>query len=246
MNNLINVTLNEKREPVVSARELHKGLEVKTEYKKWFARMAEYGFAENEDYLRVTQKCPTPGGLQNITDHVITLDMAKEIAMIQRTERGKQVRKYFIQVEKDFNSPEKTMARALLMADDKIKLLENNVEALQLELAEAQKSKSYLDVILQTTDLLTITQIAQDYGKGAAAFNKILHDLRIQRKVNGQWILYKKYMGQGYERVNTFHFEGRDGKMHSKNTTYWTQAGRKFLYDQLKKADILPVIEWEE
>lgn len=108
MNELINVTLNENHEPVVSARQLHETLEVKTEYKKWFKRMAEYGFAENEDYLRVTQKCPTLGGLQDMTDHIIKLDMAKEIAMIQRTDKGKEVRKYFIQVEKDFNSPEKS------------------------------------------------------------------------------------------------------------------------------------------
>ena len=129
MNELINVTLNDNHEPVVSGRQLHEALEVKTEYKKWFSRMTEYGFNENEDFLRVTQKCRTPGGLQEMADHVIKLDMAKEIAMIQRTERGKQIRQYFIQVEKDFNSPEKIMARALLMADKKIHKLETQIEA---------------------------------------------------------------------------------------------------------------------
>ena len=125
----ISVTLNDNQEPVVSARHLHWALGVKTEYRKWFGRMAEYGFEENQDFSRVTQKCPTPGGLQTTTDHVIKLDMAKEIAMIQRTERGKQVRQYFIQVEKDFNSPEKIMARALLMADQKVHKLEAQIEA---------------------------------------------------------------------------------------------------------------------
>ena len=129
MNELINVTLNDNQEPVVSARHLHWALGVKTEYRKWFGRMAEYGFEENQDFSRVTQKCPTPGGLQTTTDHIIKLDMAKEIAMIQRTERGKQVRQYFIQVEKDFNSPEKIMARALLMADQKVHKLEAQIEA---------------------------------------------------------------------------------------------------------------------
>ena len=141
MNELINVTLNENHEPVVSARQLHETLEVKTEYKKWFKRMAEYGFAENEDYLRVTQKCPTLGGLQDMTDHVIKLDMAKEIAMIQRTDKGKEVRKYFIQVEKDFNSPEKIMSKAVLMATKKIKLLESQNENLLIELEEANKKR---------------------------------------------------------------------------------------------------------
>ena len=129
MNELINVTLNDSHEPVVSGRQLHEALGVKTEYRKWFGRMAEYGFEENQDFVRVTQKCPTPGGLQDMTDHVIKLDMAKEIAMIQRTDKGKEVRQYFIQVEKDFNSPEKIMARALLMADKKIHKLETQIEA---------------------------------------------------------------------------------------------------------------------
>ena len=129
MNELINVTLNENHEPVVSGRQLHEALEVRTEYKKWFSRMTEYGFNENEDFLKVTQKCHTPGGLQDMTDHIIKLDMAKEIAMIQRTDKGKQVRAYFIQIEKDYNSPEKIMARALLMADKKVHKLEAQIEA---------------------------------------------------------------------------------------------------------------------
>lgn len=121
---LIKVDLNENNEPVVSGRTLHEVLGVKTEYKKWFGRMTEYGFVENQDYLRVTQKCRTLGGMQDITDHILKLDMAKEIAMLQRTEKGKQIRRYFIQVEKEYNSPEKIMARALLMADKKIHTLE--------------------------------------------------------------------------------------------------------------------------
>ena len=243
MNELINVTLNENHEPVVSARQLHETLEVKTEYKKWFKRMAEYGFAENEDYLRVTQKCPTLGGLQDRTDHIIKLDMAKEIAMIQRTDKGKEVRKYFIQVEKDFNSPEKIMARALLMADKKIKLLESENENLLIELEEANKNADYLDLILQTKDSLTITQIAQDYGISARKMNQILKQERIQRIVNGQWVLYAKYLAKGYVSSRTFDYMGKDGKIHSNVTTVWTQLGRRFLYDKLKAIGVLPTIE---
>ncbi|MFS9320455.1 phage antirepressor KilAC domain-containing protein [Streptococcus infantis] len=126
MNELINVTLNDSHEPVVSGRQLHEALEVKTPYDKWFPRMTEYGFTENEDFSTFLSQ--STGG-RRATDHVIKLDMAKEIAMIQRTERGKQVRQYFIQVEKDFNSPEKIMARALLMADKKVHKLEVQIEA---------------------------------------------------------------------------------------------------------------------
>ena len=126
MNELINVTLNDNQEPVVSGRQLHEALGVNSRYTTWFDRMKEYGFTEGQDFLPNLGK--STGGRQ-ATDHVIKLDMAKEIAMIQRTERGKQVRQYFIQVEKDFNSPEKIMARALLMADQKVHKLEAQIEA---------------------------------------------------------------------------------------------------------------------
>ena len=126
MNELINVTLNDNHEPIVSGRQLHEALGVKTPYDKWFPRMTEYGFTENEDFSTFLSE--STGG-RRATDHIIKLDMAKEIAMIQRTDKGKEVRQYFIQVEKDFNSPEKIMARALFMADKKVHKLEAQIEA---------------------------------------------------------------------------------------------------------------------
>ena len=133
MNELINVTLNDSHEPVVSGRQLHEALGVKTAYKDWFPRMTEYGFTEGEDFnpLKIEQvrQEGTRKVKRQIEDHVIKLDMAKEIAMIQRTEKGKEVRQYFIQIEKDYNSPEKIMARALLMADKKVHKLEAQIEA---------------------------------------------------------------------------------------------------------------------
>jgi len=247
MNELINVTLNENHEPVVSGRQLHETLGVKTAYKDWFPRMTEYGFTEGEDFnpLKIEQvrQEGTRKVKRQIEDHVLKLDMAKEIAMIQRTDKGKEVRTYFIQVEKDFNSPEKIMARALLMADKKIKLLENQNENLLIELEEANKNADYLDLILQTKDSLTITQIAQDYGISARKMNQLLKQERIQRIVNGQWVLYAKYLGKGYILSRTFDYMGKDGKIHSNVTTVWTQLGRRFLYDKLKAIGVLPTIE---
>lgn len=126
MNELINITVNDNHEPVVSGRDLHKVLEIKTAYKDWFPRMAEYGFEEGQDFSSFLSK--STGGRPS-QDHILKLDMAKEIAMLQRNEKSKEVRKYFIQVEKDFNSPEKIMARALLMADKKVHKLEAQIEA---------------------------------------------------------------------------------------------------------------------
>lgn len=130
MNEIMKVSLNENQEPVVSGRQLHETLGVKTQYTKWFQRMTDYGFNENDDYVGVSQKRLTAQGNETeFSDHIIKLDMAKEIAMIQRTEKGKEVRQYFIQIEKDFNSPEKIMARALLLADKKVHKLEAQIEA---------------------------------------------------------------------------------------------------------------------
>ncbi|MGQ7497747.1 phage antirepressor KilAC domain-containing protein [Streptococcus suis] len=126
MNEIININVNDNQEPVVSGRQLHEALGVNSRYTTWFERMTEYGFVEGQDFLPNLGK--STGGRQAV-DHIIKLDMAKEIAMIQRSDRGKQVRQYFIQVEKDFNSPEKIMARALLLADKKVHQLEAQIEA---------------------------------------------------------------------------------------------------------------------
>lgn len=247
MNELINVTLNENNEPIISARQLHKTLEVKTRFSQWVEQNFKM-FKENEDFSSVvtTTQQNQYGGTKELQDYAVTIRMAEHLAMMSKTNKGYEVREYFIQVEKDFNSPEKIMARALLMADKKIKLLENENENLLIELEEATKNADYLDLILQTKDGLTITQIAQDYGMSARKMNQLLKQERIQRIVNGQWVLYAKYIGKGYISSRTFDYVGKDGKPHSNMTTVWTQLGRRFIYDKLKAIDILPIIEQED
>ncbi|NQN57272.1 phage antirepressor Ant [Streptococcus suis] len=246
MNELIHVNVNDNQEPVVSGRQLHEALGVNSNYTTWFDRMTEYGFTENEDYVLLSNFGNQTGrGGHNKVDHVIKLDMAKEIAMIQRTDRGKQVRQYFIQIEKDYNSPEKIMARALLLADKKIASLTTQNQQLEQELEVAREQTRYLNVILDSKDPILITQIAQDYGMSAKQFNKTLKELGVQRFVNGQWILYRLYQGKGYIASKTFTYEDRTGAVRTKINTVWTQKGRLFLYELLAKEDILPLIERE-
>ena len=128
MNELIKITTNEAGEPTVLGRELHDFLKVATPYDKWFPRMAEYGFSEGKDFSTFLSE--STGGRPS-TDHLLTIDMAKEICMIQRTEVGKQARQYFIQVEKDYNSPEKIMARALRIAEKELSTLKLDVERMK-------------------------------------------------------------------------------------------------------------------
>ncbi len=129
-NELVPIKENEDGQVVVSGRELYEFLGVKTQYTKWFERMSEYGFIKGEDYILDSQKRLTnnpKNPTAEITDHILTLDMAKEISMIQRNEKGKQARHYFIKVEKAWNSPEMIMKRALQYADKKIISLEERI-----------------------------------------------------------------------------------------------------------------------
>ena len=130
MNEVIKVTVNDNQEPIVSARQLHKTLEVKTRFSQWVEQNFK-GFEENYDFSSVvtTTQLNQYGGTKELQDYALSLDTAKHLAMVSKTDKGKEVRQYFIQVEKDFNSPEKIMARALLMADKKVHKLEAQIEA---------------------------------------------------------------------------------------------------------------------
>lgn len=110
--NEITIAINYDNDiPTISGRELHEELGIKTQYSKWFARMCEYGFVENTDFIAVSQKRLTAQGNETtFTDHALTIDMAKEICMIQRSEIGKRCREYFLEVEKKWNSPEAIVA----------------------------------------------------------------------------------------------------------------------------------------
>ena len=235
MNELITITTNEVGEPTVLGRELHEFLGVTTRYNDWFPRMTEYGFMEGKDFYSFLSKTSETGGRPS-TDHLLTIDMAKEICMIQRTEVGKQARQYFIQVEKDYNSPEKIMARALRIAEKELSTLklENKVQAQQI--AELQPKATYYDLILQCPSLLSVTEIAK-------GLNKILHEQGVQFNQSGVWFLYSKYQDKGYTSTKTQNYNRPDGTQGSRVHTYWTQKGRIFLYGLLKEIGCLPLIE---
>lgn len=130
MNELIPTSQNDSGEITLSGRDLHEFLEVRARYNDWFPRMIEYGFSENIDFVEVTQKRVTSHGRQHdIADHQIKLDMAKEIAMIQRSDKGKEARQYFLQLEKLWNSPEMVIKRAMDFQQQKIVQLEAKVKA---------------------------------------------------------------------------------------------------------------------
>ena len=246
MNELIKVHYDNADRPTVSGRELYEALKIETPYKKWFDRMTEYGFSENSDFWTILSE--STGGRPS-TDHQITIPMAKELCMLQRTDKGKQMRQYFIAVEEQWNSPEAIMARALQFSNAKLKQLETHccqlettVAVQEQQIAELQPKASYYDVVLNCKDLLSITCIAKDYGKSGVWLNR-LNQNGVQYKQGNNWLLYQKYAEKGYTSTKTQTFPGADGQQHTKVHTYWTQKGRLFIYDLLKTNGLLPLIE---
>ena len=151
MNSLTRIIKVDDTNMTISARDLHDALEIETRFNVWFPRMTEYGFTEGSDYRRVSQICDTPGGKQEVTDYQISIDMAKEICMIQRTEKGREVRKYFLDLEKAWNTPEQIMARALRMADKTIASLQDQVRQISAE-NEVMKPKALFADAVATAD----------------------------------------------------------------------------------------------
>ena len=111
------------------------------------------------------------------------------------------------------------------------------------QVAELRPKASYYDLILQCASLLSVTEISKDYGMSAKAFNKKLHELRIQYQQSGVWFLYAEYQDGGYTQTKTQNYSRSDGSQGAKTHMYWTQKGRLFLYERLKAEGILPMIE---
>lgn len=128
-------------------------------------------------------------------------------------------------------------ARKALEVDNKVK---------DQQIAELKPKASYYDLILQCPSLLSVTEIAKDYGLSAKALNKMLHDLGVQFNQSGVWFLYSKYQSCGYTQTKTQNYAKPDGTQGARVHTYWTQKGRLFLYDLLKRRGVLPMIERTE
>lgn len=205
MKELIKVTYENDR-PAVSARDLHDFLEVKTAYKDWFPRMCEYGFTSGEDFnpLKI-ERVQNEGErvvARTVDDAVLTIEMAKEICMIQRNEKGKLARQYFIQLEKDWNSPEKVMARALQIAERKIKNLEDKALADKPKVLFADAvSASHMSILVGDLAKL-LRQNGVDIGqnrlfkflreKGYLCGGGERYNLPTQRSMDREWFQVKE------------------------------------------------------
>lgn len=175
-------------------------------------------------------------------------DEARAKLVIRWEELERKARASMLQLP-DFTDPaEAAMAWAKEYREKKVLMVENkqleeeNIQ-LALENQELKNDKNYLDLIMRSKALLTVSQIAQDYGMSGKALNKKLSELGIQYSINGQWILYAKYKDCGYVSSRSIDIVRANGMPDVVLHTEWTQAGRKFLYEELKKVGIIPMLE---
>ncbi len=151
-------------QPTVSARDLHSGLGIGTRFTDWFPRMTEYGFESNRDYRLVTQKRETnnpKNPITEYTDYEISVDMAKQICMIQRSEKGRQYRQYFIDLEKAWNTPEQVLARALKIADKEIEKLKSSNTALLEDVQRMKPKETFADAVAASHTSILIGELAK-------------------------------------------------------------------------------------
>ena len=235
MDNLITIT-EQNGNQVVSARELHIFLEVETPLLKWCERMFEYGFDKDIDYQRLDKNVQTPNGGIKIAfdDFVLTLDTAKEISMLQRTNKGKQARKYFIEAEKKLKAviPELSRKQLALIVIEQ----EERLETLQLENNKMKPRSEFVDKVFNTDALIDIGEVAKilnlPYGRNTL-FN-VLREKGIFFKNKNEPL--QQYVSKGYFEVKEKFHEVSDTKGFLVVKTYATQKGLGFI------AKILEVI----
>ena len=162
MNELIKVTYENDR-PTVSGRDLHEKLGINSNYSTWFNRMCEYGFIENQDFATRFPNLESENqhGGQNKIDHQLTIEMAKQICMIQRTEVGKQYREYFLEIEKAWNTPEAIMARALQVANRQLDSIKGQLTEANKQLEEAKPKVLFADAVATAKTSILIGDLAK-------------------------------------------------------------------------------------
>ncbi|WP_064608705.1 phage antirepressor KilAC domain-containing protein [Streptobacillus moniliformis] len=243
---LIEIKTNEKLEPIISGRELHEKLEVETKFSDWIKRMIEYGFSENIDFTKkneLTQKREGSRMVErNLEEYYLNIDMAKEICMLQRNEIGKKFRKYFIEVEKEFNSPEKIMARAVLIANDKVKKLDVKVQELENKIEQDKLKVVFAEAYEISGASMLVGELAKRLCKNG---------VEIGQNRLFEWLREKGYLcsrkGEQYNRptqksmelelmeVKTRTINGPNGSVTITHTPKITPKGQQYFINKFLK-----------
>lgn len=235
---LIKINTNEKGTQVVSANELYEFLGLAPQHwAKWYKKnILDNEFAiENEDFSEL----PLSGRTANFA---LSIDFAKKLAMMSRTEKGEQARKYFIECEKAAKQPAKQLSRAEILGLAVLELqnmneeLKQSVEQANTTIQIQAPKVEYYDKVINSTGTYNTNLIAKELGMSAVTLNKQLKDLGVQYYQNNTWVLTAKYQIRGYTKTKTFTFNAPNGDTKTSMQTVWTERGRQFIHDLILKS----------
>lgn len=242
MNELIKVTYDNDR-PAVSARDLHDFLEVDTPYHKWFPRMCEYGFTENEDYSVTDIFVPNSnGGKQTQMNHQLTIPMAKEICMLQRNEKGKQFRQYFIKVEEAWNSPEMVMKRALEIANRKVEELKQRTFTLETQIEQDKPKVLFAQAVETAHTSILIGDLAKILKQNGVQtgqkrlFEQLRQEGYLMKGGSSHNMPTQRAMEMGLFEVKESTINNPDGSIRINKTTKVTGKGQTYFINKFLSA----------
>lgn len=238
MNELIPINY-EGEQPTVSARELHTGLEITDRFSRWFERMSAYGFSEGNDFTSVKSSTLVNNGAEReITDYRISIDMAKQICMIQRSEKGRQYRQYFLDLEKAWNTPEQIFARALKMADQTIAKLKDTNKSL-VEKIEADRPKTiFADAVSTSHTSILIGDLAKlicqnGVQTGQKRLFQWMRENGYLMKSGASYNMpMQRYIEQGLFEVKESSVQNPDGSVRVTRTTKVTGKGQLYFINK--------------
>lgn len=244
MNELLKINY-EAEQPTVSARDLHEALEINTRFNDWFSRMAEYGFENGVDFnLLKNEKVRLEGNREvkrDIMDYQISVDMAKQICMIQRSEKGKQYRQYFIDLEKAWNTPEQVMARALKLADKTIDTLKEENKKLIEDNERMRPKEIFADAVKASTSSILIGDLAKllrqngvDTGQ-KRLFEQLRNEGYLMKTGSSRNMPKQRYVADGLFQIKETVISNPDGSVRMTKTTKVTGKGQQYFLNKYLK-----------
>lgn len=242
MNELITINYENEAAPTVSARELHEFLEVKTAYKDWFPRMCEYGFTKGEDFNPVIfERVQIEGGREvtrTLEDAALTIPMAKELCMIQRSEKGKIARRYFLDLEQAWNTPEQVFARALKMADREIEKLKANASLLLQDVTRMKPKEVFADAVSASHTSILIGDLAKILKQNGVEtgqkrlFDQLRQEGFLIKNGSSRNLPTQKSMEMGLFEVKETAITNPDGSVRVTRTTKVTGKGQQYFINR--------------
>lgn len=241
MNDLIAINYDTDK-PTVSGRELHEALGVKDHYTDWFKRMCEYGFADGEDYIGFSEKSDKPTGGRPSTDHQLTIPMAKEICMLQRNEKGKQFRQYFIKVEEAWNSPEMVMKRALEIANRKVEELKQRTFSLETQIEQDKPKVLFAQAVETAHTSILIGDLAKILKQNGVQtgqkrlFEQLRQEGYLMKGGSSHNMPTQRAMEMGLFEVKESTINNPDGSIRINKTTKVTGKGQTYFINKFLSA----------